>query len=244
MPGKLRPQQGGSSGSGRGARSHPGYADAMTMKAAVSIPEVLDLLPPNLDFRAWPSVREYFPSSLQQYARVLHPARHWPRPAFRWSTFASDTPITAETKWSEVLDDTDTSPFPDIHGVDVDLARELAATLAPFTATPDNITFMTWTGYGGLNLTLGLPIRTTISQDREMYILNGDINDASAFVDSDRTPQWWIPADGAWAVGNDIYGASVYVAGSPRAIDAVLSARTLEAISVSGSDRLIAEELD
>jgi hypothetical protein len=45
-------------------------------------------------------------------------------------------------------------------------------------------------------------------------------------------------------MGNDVYGASVYVAGSDETIAAVLASDLLEAISVPGSARVISEELD
>jgi len=59
-----------------------------------------------------------------------------------------------------------------------------------------------------------------------------------------RTPQWWLPSDGAWAVGNDIFGTSVSVAGSEDLITELLSHHDLEAFRTPPSTIIVAEEFD
>ncbi|CAN5317847.1 hypothetical protein BH09ACT2_BH09ACT2_04320 [soil metagenome] len=78
-----------------------------------------------------------------------------------------------------------------------------------------------------------------------MLVLSGDLDDGNESVEeipSSRTPQWWVPADGAWLVGNDIYGMSVYVAGTEDAIAEILADETIEAYRATPSMALIAEE--
>jgi hypothetical protein len=78
-----------------------------------------------------------------------------------------------------------------------------------------------------------------------MLVLDGALEDATEpFEDwpDGRRAQWWIPGDGAWSVGNDIYGNSVYVAGSEAAICDILSSTTLESFRANASTRLIGEE--
>ena len=85
----------------------------------------------------------------------------------------------------------------------------------------------------------------TIPPDREVLILAGDLADgAEPFdgMDGGRSAQWWMPSDGAWAVGNDLYGASVYVSGTEELITAILAADSIEAYRATASMQIVAEE--
>jgi hypothetical protein len=78
-----------------------------------------------------------------------------------------------------------------------------------------------------------------------MLVLFGDVDDGSESFEEtprSRTPQWWVPADGAWLVGNDIYSASVYIAGTKDAIAEILADETIEAYRAAPSMGIIAEE--
>ena len=51
-----------------------------------------------------------------------------------------------------------------------------------------------------------------------------------------------MPADGAWAVGNDLYGASVYVSGTEELIAAILAADDIEAYRATATMQIVSEE--
>ena len=78
--------------------------------------------------------------------------------------------------------------------------------------------------------------------ERRMHVLDG----AELFegVAGGRSAQCWIPADGVWAVGNDLYGASVHVSGTEELITAILAAAAadIEAYRASASMQIVAEE--
>ncbi len=102
-----------------------------------------------------------------------------------------------------------------------------------------------WKGYAGLRDDLLPAVQVNLTPDRSMLILSGDLDDGSESVDRPpflRTPQWWVPGDGAWAVGNDIYGTSVYVAGTEDAIAAILADQHIEAYRATPSMQIVAEE--
>lgn len=89
-------------------------------------------------------------------------------------------------------------------------------------------------------------VRIDLKPGRPMLVLSGDVDDGSEHVDGPpflRTPQWWLPHDGAWAVGNDIYGASVYIAGTEDLVAALLAAEDIEGYRATSATEIIAEEL-
>jgi hypothetical protein len=191
-------------------------------------------------------VHQLFPSSFHRFARVFNPAHDQDDVSLRWSDLAENGALHPETGWLDITYDPDVVLSPNIQGIDVDVAVLLAGVLTRFTKTPEQIYFMTWEGYAGIAPKLAMAAAVTW-RGLDMLIFEGRIEDGTESVDEwddTRTSQWWVPADGAWLIGNDIYGASVYVAGSDEAIAAVLASDLLETISVPGSARVISEELD
>ncbi|TFD51011.1 hypothetical protein E3T55_08140 [Cryobacterium frigoriphilum] len=80
---------------------------------------------------------------------------------------------------------------------------------------------------------------------RKVLILAGDLADGGEPFDGmagGRSAQWWMPADGVWAVGNDLYGASVYVSGTEELISAILAADDIEAYRAAAWMQIVAEE--
>jgi hypothetical protein len=80
---------------------------------------------------------------------------------------------------------------------------------------------------------------------RRMHILTGRVTDATESVVAEpfqRLPIWWIPRDGAWCVGNDIYGRSVFVGGSAETISAIVTDPQLEAYAVDENQRVVNED--
>ncbi|MET3949135.1 hypothetical protein ABIB49_003861 [Arthrobacter sp. UYCu512] len=119
-----------------------------------------------------------------------------------------------------------------------DVAVVLADVLSRHTSTPEKCFFAVWTGYSGIrNELAGAPV-VVLPPEREMYLLEGNINAAAETVDEPsfrRSLNWW-PADQRWCVRNDIYADSVYVAGSPECISDLLHETRLETLSVTRTD--------
>jgi hypothetical protein len=77
-----------------------------------------------------------------------------------------------------------------------------------------------------------------------MHMLQGSLDDAGspAATGMAGAPLWWIPADGSWAVGNDIYARSVYVGGSASCMESILEHPLPESYPVSGLQKVVAED--
>jgi hypothetical protein len=189
---------------------------------------------------------------MEAFARVLNPARR--RDAdIRWDEIGG-TQVDSTTQWSEILaaDHFDShDPWePDMGTVDPTVANRLSQLLATRTATPDSCFFLVWEGYGGLRPDVRSAAAIEIGPiPRRMHILSGRTVDATESIEavpmgrpSGRSPMWWIPSDGAWCVGNDIYGRSVFVGGSAETIAAVVADPELEAY-VADADQLLGNEV-
>jgi hypothetical protein len=186
---------------------------------------------------------EYFAPQFTSYARVLNPVESSSGELVRWSTFA-DHPLDVTTSYSDLRAQPNDEPEPEIGTIDRDVSRELSRVLTRHTSTPDECYFLAWEGYA-VDLQ-GIAAKLFIAPyGREMVVFGGSLEDAAeSFEDwpDGRRAQWWIPGDGAWSVGNDIYGNSVYVAGSEDAISDILSSKALETFRAYASTRLIGEE--
>jgi hypothetical protein len=114
------------------------------------------------------------------------------------------------------------------------------------TATPNDCLFLVWEGYAGLRPDVETAATLEVAPDsRRMHILSGRVADATESIEvapSRRLPMWWIPRDGAWCVGNDIYGRSVFVGGSTETISAILTDPHLEAYAADEDQRLVNED--
>ncbi|MDQ1543735.1 MAG: hypothetical protein QOK08_1373 [Actinomycetota bacterium] len=220
----------------------------MALRPVASVPAIVAALAPHRDRRSNrhepPTASEYFAPRFTSYARVVNSVESSSGEPVRWSTFAN-RPLDADTSFSELREQPNDEPEPEIGTIDREVARELSRVLARHTSTPDECYFLAWDGYGD-----DVPkTATTIliaPYDRRMLVLGGSVEDAiEPFEDGPhgRRAQWWIPGDGAWSVGNDIYGNSVYVAGSEAAISDILSSTALESFRAIASTRLIGEEL-
>ncbi|MCU1403311.1 MAG: hypothetical protein JWM70_1635 [Microbacteriaceae bacterium] len=134
--------------------------------------------------------------------------------------------------------------------VDPAVANRLAQLLMTRTATPDECYFLVWDGYGGLRLDLQTAVTVDLGPElRRMYILSGRVADATESIETvpsghplGRSPMWWIPSDGAWCVGNDIYGRSVFVGGTAETVSAIVADPLLEAYAAA-ADQTLANEV-
>jgi hypothetical protein len=79
---------------------------------------------------------------------------------------------------------------------------------------------------------------------RTLYAVHGRLEDALTPIDfpANPLPINWLPEDGAWFVGNDIYARSVFVGGSVAAVSSVLQEPGLEAYVVSRNYSLAPED--
>lgn len=182
---------------------------------------------------------------------TLHPADNVPRVVSTIvaqsdpSTIGAYLPL-AHAAFVRVMNPIRPAGWRDTGSVDPDTAHALARILRAHTTTPTECSFLVWEGYAGIRDHLLPAARVKLNPDRSMLVLFGDANDGAESVAElplIRTPQWWLPNDGAWAVGNDIYGSSVYVAGTEEAITAILEADGLEAHRATSSMAIVAEEL-
>ena len=191
------------------------------------------------------TVGDYLPRGHHFYARVMNPLHDGAGKPLPWSTFAvGEREADATTKWAELLDDTKGVDATE-GTIDPAVAATLARILGAHTSTPTECFFLIWEGYAGMRDVLRETAQITMFPDRQMLILAGDVADGGeAFdgVDGGRSAQWWIPADGAWAVANDLFGASVYVAGQEEVITAILAADDIESYQATASTQILAEK--
>ena len=191
------------------------------------------------------TVGDYLPRGHVSYARVMNPMRDDNGRPLAWRTFAAEqSEVDAMSKWADLLDD---KPDVDVRvgTIEPAVAATLARLLRDHTATPTECFFLVWEGYADLRADLRKAASIMLMPEHRMHVLVGDLADgAEPFegVAGGRSAQWWIPADGVWAVGNDLYGASVYVSGTEELISAILAADDIEAYRASASMQIVAEE--
>lgn len=156
--------------------------------------------------------------------------------------------ITGRTQWQDVAMQPRPSELPRVDpimgGLDLEVATTLASILGERTKTPDSVYFLAWEGYADLNDAYRGAGTILGPYGRQMHVRHGSLADVGAVAAARGTdmPLWWIPEDGSWAVGNDIYARSVYVGGSAECIDDIIQQRVLESIRVSASDQVVAED--
>ena len=195
------------------------------------------------------TVADFFPLDFEAYCRILNPARSEFGRTMRWSEVGgSSSPVSAPTQWTDIsgkampgqprLD-------PVMGGFDSKAAATLAPTLRRHTQTPDDIYFLAWEGYAGLSDTYRNSELVRASYGRNMYLLEGTVDEACSPLATGLSgaPLWWIPADGAWCVGNDIYARSVYIGGSAFCVREILADPELESYPVSPQQHVVSEDV-
>ena len=215
----------------------------MTLNPAASVPPVVSAMAAQQG-EQW-TIGAYLPLKDAAFVRVMNPMRSDVAPPATWASIAGERfVVDATTEWYDVADDR-SDGRPDEGSLDPETARSLARILRYHTTTPADCFFLVWEGYAGFRDDLLPAVTIELTQGRPMLVLSGGLDHGSESVEKtprSRTPQWWVPADGAWLVGNDIYGMSVYVAGTEDAIAEILADETIEAYRATPSMRIIAEE--
>jgi hypothetical protein len=223
----------------------------MTLNPAAFVPPVVSTVAAQQG-EQW-TLGAYLPLKDAAFVRVMNPVRSDVGAPASWASIAGEGfVVDATTEWYDMADDRpDDRPDdrsddrPDEGSLDPETARSLARILRSHTTTPAECSFLVWEGYAGFRDDLLPAVTIELTSGRPMLVLSGDLDDGAESVEETpwcRTPQWWIPADGAWLVGNDIYGMSVYVAGTADAIAEILADETIEAYRATPSTRIIAEE--
>jgi hypothetical protein len=220
----------------------------MTLNPATSVPPVVSAMAAQQGSQ-W-TIGAYLPLKDAAFVRVMNPVRSDVGARATWASIAGERfVVDATTEWYDVADDR-SDGRPDEGSLDPETARSLARILRPHTTTPAECFFLVWEGYTGLSDDLLPAVTIDLTPGRPMLVLSGGLDDGTESVEQtprSRTPewwvpQWWVPADGAWLVGNDIYGMSVYVAGTEDAIAEILADETIEAYRATPSMKIIAEE--
>ncbi|MBO1268840.1 hypothetical protein [Arthrobacter cavernae] len=184
------------------------------------------------------------------YARVLNRAERGYGPTSSWQDLGGPgLEVDASTQWTDIVGSNPEAADWNVAmgSVDGSTAAGLAGILGRHTSTPEHCWFLFWEGYAGIGDGIG-PATTatiTVNPDRSMYVLTGPVADAMELAGGEfylRRPLWWIPADGAWCVGNDLYGRSVYVGASVEALSEILQEPTLESHPVRGQHLVAAED--
>ena len=191
------------------------------------------------------TVGDYLPRGHASYARVMNPLHDDDGQPLAWRTFAAEqSEVDATTKWTD-LNDGEREVNPTIGTIEPAVAATLARLLRAHTSAPTECFFLVWEGYAGMRDDLRDTASITILPDRVVLVLAGDLVDGGEpfeGMDGGRSAQWWMPADGVWAVGNDLYGASVYVSGTEELITDILAAGDIEAYRATASMQIVAEE--
>lgn len=192
------------------------------------------------------TVGQYLLGGHASFVRVMNPVRGHGIPARSWASYAAGSvKVDATTRWNDLVDMA--SPDrPDMGTIDPEMAVTLSRILRSHTRTPTDCFFLVWEGYAGLRADVLTAASVEFPFGRWMFVLAGDLRDGGETVESvgGRTAQWWLPADGAWVVGNDLYGASVYISGSEKLIADILAAHDIEAYRATASTVIVAEEFE
>ena len=191
------------------------------------------------------TVGDYLPRGHVSYARVMNPLHDDDGQPLAWWTFAAEqSEVDATTKWTD-LNVGAREVNRTIGTIEPGVAATLARLLRAHTSAPTECVFLVWEGYAGMRDDLRNTASITILPDRKVLILGGDLADGAEPFEglaNGRSAQWWMPANGAWAVGNDLYGASVYVSGTEELIAAILAADDIEAYRATASMQIVSEE--
>ena len=188
------------------------------------------------------TVATMVPDVFAAYARVLPPARDVDDVERRhtWSEISgqSGVPLTAETRFDDLVDGSDRWGRPFDGALEAAETQVLADTLSAFTRTPEEAYFCLWEGFGipETEAWRDRPMRVQVPT-RAYHLLTGPV---SAAPELPTTRPWlcaslWWPADRAWLVATEIDGYLTYVGGSRAAIDAVLAAPALDAVTAHPS---------
>jgi hypothetical protein len=186
-------------------------------------------------------VASIIPSGFQGYARIFHPAKGPDGSEVTWAEVARRHGRVphAEMQWDAIAQGSNCQP-PTTGTLPITQARAMADILRRFTATPSEVYFAVWDGWG---MASPLYAKQTVPllklPDRDYNLMKGPL--WSAFETGGLWPLpgaslWW-PKDRAWFVATEVDFAWTYVGGTLSCIEAILADPRLEAWKASLSDR-------
>lgn len=219
-------------------------------------------------------VGSVIPEGFDAYVRLLHPAfreedGRWVDVSWSEIAAANGRTVHAEMQWpniSGVFEDSEQQvpglwdQEPDVGTLPRTHAAILSDLLAAHTATPDQVWYCVWAGWGGLKfhpvgramLTSGrssstsrrsLRLRRRVQPSppapcvqlpsREYYLLSGPISGVQESMEEppfSQSANLWWPDDRAWCVATEIDFASTYVGGSKDLIQELMQHPDLEGI--------------
>lgn len=212
------------------------------------------------------------PDSFEAVARLFHPVTH---DHGRRSTWTESAEANGRIAHAEMQFHAISTPAGDrvpvswqelgqlLPGLDtpwdgelpLDHFVRLADLLSAHTATPEELLFAFWDGYGGFTgqnykmvgsqmVPTGTSVPTEFvdgprirAPNRDYLLATGSARDVPELIDTDggNVPNMWWPADRSWFVATEIDFAWTYVGGSTQAIEAIESDGLFEAFR-SGFD--------
>jgi hypothetical protein len=212
-------------------------------------------------------VGSVIPEGFDAYVRLLHPAfreedGRWVDVSWSEIAAANGRTVRAEMQWpniSSVWEDSEQQApglwdqEPDVGTLPRTHAAILSDLLAAHTATPDQVWYCVWAGWGGLKFhPVGQAILTSRRSlrlrrrvqppppapcvqlpSREYYLLSGPISGVNESLEEPpfwRSANLWWPDDRAWCVATEIDFASTYVGGSKDLILELIQHPELEGI--------------
>lgn len=187
-------------------------------------------------------VSAFVPRQFEAVVRVLHPWCDESQQAVRWSTVAKRAgypTIDAFSSAQRYPLESVAGMYPTEEGeVDARTAEALIGVLRNATATPEDVTFAVWVGWGDIPPAL-FPGAAQVRQPiRDYFLLRGPIDGVLSPInthrsdDTARAALWW-PQDRSWVVATEIDFSWTFVAGSAELAKALLEREDLEVLLTS-----------
>lgn len=183
-------------------------------------------------------VASYVTARFDAYARVLNPVCGPGNERRPWSDFLppGTVALSSEIQWSDFGIEQSQQREPETGTVDENMLSALLDELAEDDRAL--VILAQWEGYADADLPSGARL-AILPPDRRTGIWTASVADLKAL---ERSPmRFWDP-QGRWAVGNDIYGRSVFVGADSGRIEKLLSNPDIEAVRVAPADPVTPED--
>lgn len=203
---------------------------------------------PGAGARAELDIEGFLPRPFAAYCRILNPARSVAGDRLLWRDVRENADaVDGATQWADIHDSAQRHEAlyldPVMGGLDSEVAEVLSGILSRHTGTAERVAYLAWEGYADLDERYRSAGTVWAPYGRKMHLLQGTLAEASSAASAHQdAPLWWVPSDGSWCVGNDIYARSVYVGGSRDCIQEILENHDLEGYPVRPEQKVVAED--
>lgn len=194
------------------------------------------------------TVADFLPRKFDSYCRVFNPAVSGAGMRKTWSEAVSGAAtLSGRTQWNDLTDLLAETSFPRLDpamgSLDRGVADVLISILGRHTRNTERVYYLVWEGYAGIT-SYSASETVDASYGRKMHYLQGSLEDASSTEAAgfNGAPLWWVPEDGSWCMGNDIYARSVYVGGSGTCIQEIIDDPRVESYPVAPTHKVSAED--